>query len=238
MTEVFWKAVYAVASWVLQGILTTLGVFAVFFYVCIKPKWRSWRCHFGIHDWERRGHKRQCRRCGDRQNDTVGLKRLKMTFDQLRMSIHQYEGPRSKDWQTPRWLYDELNERYGPFDLDPCTSEDNPLGTEYFYTEKTDGLTQDWIIPERTMTKFYMNPPYGRDVVDWVKKAHEQTQKWKPHLMGVGLLPVRTDPKWFHEYVLPYYEIIFLPGRVAFIDPETGKPVKGTNFASMLVIYR
>lgn len=207
-------------------------------WVAARPKGHSWRCHAGFHGWDTYGHRMQCRRCGKRKNKM--LDEFRMRLDQLRMSIHQYKGSRTQDWQTPKWLYDQLNERYGPFNLDPCTSEDNPMGTEYFYTEEMNGIADynQWIIPEVEMTRFYMNPPYGRETKHWVKKAHEQTQKWKPKIMGVGLLPARTDPKWFHNYILPYYEIIFLPGRIAFIDPETGKPVKGTNFASMLVIYR
>lgn len=236
------ELLWAIASCLLQAVLIVIGLLTLYVYGSAKAEGVSWRCHFGIHDWERVGHKRQCRRCGGRRNDLVGFKRLKMMFDQLRMSTHQFKGARSHDWQTPKWLYNQLNKRYGPFNLDPCTSEDNPLGVEFFRTKKTSGLKGEWVIPERKMfnmrTKFYMNPPYGRETKHWVKKAHEQTQKWKPHLMGVGLLPVRTDTKWFHDYVLPYYEIILLKGRIAFVDPETGKSVKGTNFASMLVIYR
>lgn len=157
-------------------------------------------------------------------------------------SSNQYKGPKNLNWQTPQWLFDQLNERYGPFDLDPCTSEDNPLGTKYFYTEETDGLDEyhSWVVPKKhgELSKFYMNPPYGHETKKWVRKAHAETQRHKGFIMGVGLLPVRTDPKWFHDYILPYYEIIFLPSRIAFVDPATGKAVKGTNFASMLVIYR
>lgn len=158
-------------------------------------------------------------------------------FDWLRKSATIYKGPRVADWQTPRWLYDELNARWGPFNLDPCASSDNSLGAEHFFTEEDDGLAQNWNkfgLPLR----FFMNPPYGRDIVNWVRKAHEETQRYKPHMMGVGLLPVRTDTAWFHDYILPYYELVFLRGRIAFVDPKTGAPVKGTNFASMLVIYR
>ena len=40
-------------------------------------------------------------------------------------------------------LYDRLDAVFF-FELDPCSTEDNPLGTKYFYTKEMDGLAQDW----------------------------------------------------------------------------------------------
>ena len=34
------------------------------------------------------------------------------------------------EYQTPKYLFDKLNSEFH-FDLDPCTTEDNPLGTKY-----------------------------------------------------------------------------------------------------------
>ena len=41
----------------------------------------------------------------------------------------------STDWITPKWLYDKLDEEFH-FDLDPCTTKDNPLKTKNFYTKR------------------------------------------------------------------------------------------------------
>jgi DNA N-6-adenine-methyltransferase (Dam) len=48
-----------------------------------------------------------------------------------------------EDYQTPKWLYDKLNEEFH-FDLDPCTSPVNLLGTKYFMTKQIDGLAASW----------------------------------------------------------------------------------------------
>jgi site-specific DNA-methyltransferase (adenine-specific) len=72
----------------------------------------------------------------------------------------------SHEYRTPKYLYDKLNAEFN-FELDPCTTEDNPLNTKYFYTKETDGLGQDWSFAK----SIFINPRYGRIVDKWVKKA-------------------------------------------------------------------
>lgn len=70
------------------------------------------------------------------------------------------------DWETPKDLFDKLNEEFG-FTLDACATDENAKCSHYF-TEDTDGLSQDW--QGQTV---YCNPPYslsgGQD--KWVKKV-------------------------------------------------------------------
>lgn len=47
------------------------------------------------------------------------------------------------------------------------------------------------------------------------------------------LVPVRTDTKWFHDWVLNRAEIRFIRGRLYFNGSKNSAP-----FPSMLVIYR
>lgn len=70
-----------------------------------------------------------------------------------------------------------------------------------------------------------MNPPYGREIGKWVKKLSENK--------GVGLLPARTDTKWFHEYILGKAEIRFIKGRLKFGESKNSAP-----FPSMLIIFK
>ena len=186
-------------------------------------------CQAYSEEWEDLG----CENCDHFIPD---IDSVMLRFDEALMDLDIYKGKRKKDWQTPKWLYDLCAERWGPFNLDPCTSADNPLGTKHFFTEVEDGLSQSWLV--EPFTRWFMNPPYGRETVKWVAKAHGETTIHKPRVTGVALLPARTGPRWFHEYILPHYEIIFLQGRISFVDPETGKPVRGTSFDSMLVIFR
>ena len=72
-----------------------------------------------------------------------------------------------------------------------------------------------------------MNPPYGREIGKWVKKAYESKS------LVVALLPARTDTKWFHEFIYGKAEIRFIKGRLKFGGSSNSAP-----FPSMLVIWR
>ena len=53
------------------------------------------------------------------------------------------------------------------------------------------------------------------------------------------LIPVRTDTKYFHEYIYPYCTLKFIKGRLKFRD-LTGSSDKPTSapFPNMICIYR
>jgi len=132
----------------------------------------------------------------------------------------------SKDlgWNTPKQLFDELNEEWS-FTLDPCTTKDNPLGTENFYTKDDDGLKQSW-----SNQRVFVNPEYGREYPKWVKKAYHEVRE-KDCLLAMLLIPARTDTKIFHEYCTKG-EIWFLKGRLHFSGHKNPAP-----FPSMIVKY-
>ena len=74
-------------------------------------------------------------------------------------------------WATPQDFFDELNQEFG-FSLDVCALPDNAKCENYF-TPEVNGLNQDW-----NAAAVWCNPPYGRDVGKWVKKAQEESRKW------------------------------------------------------------
>ncbi len=75
-----------------------------------------------------------------------------------------------------------------------------------------------------------MNPPYGREIGDWMKKAHESATGYDATV--ACLVPSRTDTKWWHSYALPH-EIRFLRGRLTFEGAKHGAP-----FPSAIVVMR
>lgn len=125
-------------------------------------------------------------------------------------------------WATPPELFNTLNSEFG-FTLDVCADEHNHKCPRYF-NKTIDGLAQDW-----TKDICWMNPPYGRTISKWVKKAADTA-------MGggvvVGLLPARTDTKWFGDYVMRATELRFIRGRVKFGDCPNGAP-----FPSVIAIW-
>ena len=128
------------------------------------------------------------------------------------------------NWATPQDFFNKLNEEFH-FNLDPCADEFNHKCDKYF-TEKQDGLLQKW-----GGNTVFCNPPYGKVIGDWVKKAHEAAKE--PNTTVVMLLPARTDTKYFHEYIYGKHEIRFLRGRLKFGDSKNAAP-----FPSMVVVMK
>lgn len=137
----------------------------------------------------------------------------------------RYNG-NGREWATPPELFDELDAEFS-FTLDPCASIDNAKRERYF-TEEQNGLERDW-----SGERVFMNPPYGREIYPWTRKAREEAAKGA---LVVGLLPASCDLKWWHEDVVGHAEVRYIRGRVRFI---TGGPYRASGFfASVIVIWR
>ena len=122
-------------------------------------------------------------------------------------------------WETPQNFFDELNKEFR-FTCDVCAIEENAKCAK-FYTPEQDGLKQTW------GGVCWMNPPYGREIGKWVKKASES------NATVVCLLPARTDTRWFHDYIYGKAEIRFVRGRLKFGNSKNTAP-----FPSMVVVFR
>ena len=133
----------------------------------------------------------------------------------------------SSEWETPQNLFNELDAEFH-FTLDPCATPENAKCDQYI-TKEFDGLGISW---SDYSGGIFMNPPYGREIGKWIKKAWEESQKGA---LVVCLLPARTDTKWFHDYCIRG-EIRFLRGRLYFTD-QNGKNGRAP-FPSMIVIFR
>lgn len=126
------------------------------------------------------------------------------------------------DWATPRDFFEKLDAEFH-FDLDVCASETNAK-CERFFTKADDGLSQEW------RGRCWMNPPYGREIGQWVRKAFETSLRGGG--LVVCLLPSRTDTQWWHDYCMKG-EIRFVQGRLKFGDGKNSAP-----FPSAIVIFR
>lgn len=126
---------------------------------------------------------------------------------------------KSELWETPQAFFDELNREFG-FQTDVFALPENAK-CEAFYTPEQDGLYQEWT------GVCWCNPPYGRQIGKWVKKAAES------EATVVMLLPARTDTKWLHDYILPNAEIRFIKGRLKFGGSKNSAP-----FPSMICVFR
>lgn len=126
------------------------------------------------------------------------------------------------DWETPPELFGALDREF-KFNLDVCASPRNAKCLRFF-SERLDGLRQEW-----GGAICWMNPPYGRAIGLWMKKAFEESQR---AATVVCLVPSRTDTAWWHEFAARG-EIRFLRGRVKFVGATSCAP-----FPSAIVIFR
>lgn len=136
----------------------------------------------------------------------------------------RYNG-NGREWETPPEVFDPLNVEFG-FTLDPCASAATAKCDRYF-TETDNGLALPWM-GERV----FMNPPYGREVYAWTRKAVQESSG----ALVVGLLPASTDLSWWHEDVVAVgAEVRYIRGRVRFL---TGGPYRASGFfASVIVVW-
>jgi phage N-6-adenine-methyltransferase len=137
----------------------------------------------------------------------------------------RYNG-NGREWETPPGLFAALHEEFG-FTLDPCATAANAKCARFF-TEEEDGLSRPW-----AGERVFMNPPYGREVYAWTRKA---AQEARAGALVVGLLPASTDLAWWHEDVLAEKaEVRYIRGRVRFL---TGGPYRASGFfPSVIVIW-
>jgi site-specific DNA-methyltransferase (adenine-specific) len=134
----------------------------------------------------------------------------------------------TNEWATPQALYETYHARWN-FTLDPCCTHENAKCKKH-YTKAENGLAQDW-----ASDRVWMNPPYGREIGAWMKKAYEEHQKGA---VVVCLVPARTDTAWWHDYAAKG-QVTFLRGRVRFVG---GQHKPGTHtpcapFPSAIIVY-
>ena len=125
-------------------------------------------------------------------------------------------------WETPQDFFDALDSEFH-FTLDACALPENAKCTQYF-TPEQNGLNQNW------GGCVWCNPPYGREIGKWVRKAYIENKLGATVVM---LLPARTDTKWFHNYIYHHAEIRFVQGRLKFGNSKNNAP-----FPSMVAVFR
>ncbi len=151
------------------------------------------------------------------------------------MKLQTIIASKNLDWVTPDWLIQLLDVEFH-FTLDVCASDMNTKVKSHYFTERENGLVQDW-----SNDVCWMNPPYGNKLKKWVRKAFDESRKGAT---VVCLLPVRAETGWYKELCLGH-EIRFIRGKLKFDLPTTFIRDDGVAIdeihaasASMIVILR
>ncbi len=128
----------------------------------------------------------------------------------------------SDEWSTPQWLFDMLDQEF-EFRTD-AAAKDTVISKcrRSFY----DALSIDW---STVPGPFWLNPPYSK-IAAFMKKAYDESLKGA---VVVCLIPVRSDTRYWHDYVMKAQEIRFVKGRLKFGDSKNSAP-----FPSVIVIFK
>ena len=145
---------------------------------------------------------------------------------QTSMAVHfSSETP---EHYTPQDFLTLVRDVFGDIpDLDPCSNsahEPNVKARAY-YTAADDGLQRPW------GGRVFMNPPYGREIGEWVAKLRDEWRRSEIR-EAIALLPARTDTEWFDTLTAESDDlaICFLRGRLTFVGNSDPAP-----FPSMAV---
>lgn len=136
-------------------------------------------------------------------------------------------------WRTPPALFASLDAEFC-FQLDAAAAPHNALCRK-FITAEQNTLETPWGDYLSIPGYVWLNPPYS-DIMPFVKKAASESAN---QIGTVMLVPADTSVGWFKEAIQTASEVrLITAGRLAFINPVTGKPVSGNNKGSMLIIWR
>mgnify|MGYP003326227796 CR=1 FL=1 len=126
------------------------------------------------------------------------------------------------EWATPADFF-AAQDSLHHFTLDVCATPENAKCARY-YTRADDGLKQAW-----AGERCWMNPPYGRAIGAWMRKAYEESLRGA---LVVCLVPARTDTAWWHNYAAKG-NVTFIRGRLKF-----GGQTNSAPFPSALVVLK
>lgn len=127
-------------------------------------------------------------------------------------------------WMTPPEVWEPLHAEFR-FDLDAAADAQTARLPRYL----TDALEIDW-----PGERIWLNPPYGRKLEPFVRKAAEEAMKGK---LVVALIPFRCRAAWWHECVIAKAtQVRCVRKRVDFLRPDGSRGSCG-SCDSCIVIW-
>ena len=146
-----------------------------------------------------------------------------LTPDHPKSSMAVHFSSESPEHYTPSVIIEAAIACMGGIDLDPCSnSKETPhVPAASHYTREDDGLTQEW------RGCVYMNPPYGREIDDWIAKLVSEYEAGNV-TEAIALVPSRTDTQWWQR--LREYHVCLVSGRLKFIGNNDPAPFPSAVF--------
>lgn len=124
---------------------------------------------------------------------------------------------------TPKHVLDVVRE-FDDIALDPCTTQDNPVGARGFYTEADNGLVEPWY------EFVFWNPPYSRgQLIKWAQRAYSA---WSgSEVESIGLVPADTSTEATQFLLSHATAVAFWKKRICFAGES------GAKFANALFYF-
>ena len=158
-------------------------------------------------------------------------------------------------WRTPEYVFNWLSQHFGQFDLDGCATANNALTLHYIgernsSNDENQSIADDFLMPIDQMLdvlmdevaercsaplRIYVNPPYS-NVTPYLQRAKELCDAG---YLVVMLLNNDKSTQWYQNHIhnVANEVIDITGGRIAFINPVTGKEIKGNSKGQMVVVF-
>jgi len=139
------------------------------------------------------------------------------------IKAHVAQNSGNNEWYTPSKFIEAAKSTMSSIDLDPASSEiaNKTVGATRYYTEKSNGLTQQW------SGNVWMNPPYAQPLIrDFSDKLCNSIGSIK---QACVLVNNATETTWFQNMAIQANAICFTNKRIKFLDTKgnEGAPLQG-----------
>lgn len=139
----------------------------------------------------------------------------------------------NNEWGTPSNYIESARKVMGSIDVDPASNDtaQEVVCAQYYYTKQNSGLDVYW------GGRVWLNPPYGRGEAEpFVLKLVSQYRQ-RITTQAIILTNNVSDTIWWSSTIGKVCTAICqLDHRIAFINPQTGKPERG-NDRNQLIAY-
>ena|SRR3990167_7441951 len=127
----------------------------------------------------------------------------------------------------PPEIFDPLNREFR-FDFDAAADKNNA---------RTKLFTRDALkLPDWPGSRIWLNPPYGRKLEPFVRRAAQEAAKGKTI---VALIPFRCRAAWWHECVIgAASEVRCIRKRPHFLRADGSRPRFTGSCDSCIVVWR
>ena len=134
-------------------------------------------------------------------------------------------------WRTPPEIFEPLNAEFG-FQVDAAALANSALLPEWYGPDNPDESKRNALDADWGKRMVWLNPPYGREVGKWGKKAWLESTKGS---FVVVLTMACTDTAWWHDYAWRASEIRLVRGRIRFLRADGSRANSAPKGSAILV---